>query len=485
VPEYAVPVAYGSLSFSDINTEQQIFNFDEEVISVHYYDTLMPINLTELVNLGDTVLEASYSTDLPFGPFPVENGQSIFSLEEEFSFNLDGAELRSGAVRSGFLKVIFESDADGYLDLNYSIPGITLEGEPLALLGQTSPASEETPFIDELLLDISGYTLDFTGESGLERNRLTGELSVLTSAEPLYTAQIYGDDVVSVKLELIDLEVEELRGYFGQWFREIDEEIVLDSTLYQGGTISLAEMNAQLEFINNFGVDAQIELQEVSSINSLSLEQVPLSVNGLTDLLNIPRAIETVDEVLASSVSFNFDNTSNITEAIAVTPNRFRILGDALLNPLGDVTGGFDFYRADYPFQIVADISFPLCLGIENFILRDSIDIDFSALENVKSASLNLVLNNEFQVGFDLSMQLPQSSSAFWSGSIIPAAENSSESMVLEITLDQDLISELIQAEQVVLTATANSFLGQEVKILTDQNLEITITAKAELDVEI
>jgi hypothetical protein len=484
-PEFAFPIAKGELSFHDLEDSNDYLQLDGEVIEVHYYDTLAPLDLNELINLGDTLLEAAYTPGIGIGPLPFENATNIFTLDEDFDFNLDGALLRYGKVRSGSLRVIFESDVDGYLDLTYLLTGIELDGEPLSLLGQTEPASAAEPFTDELIVDISGYTLDFTGASGIERNTLTGELSVATSNSPAYTAQVYGSNLVTVKLELLDLEIEELRGYFGQWEREIDEEIVLDSLIYQGGTVTLGELNASLEFINNFGVDAQVQLSELATLNSVTGNQVVLQTTELYNLVNISRAIETADAVIPSSVTFEFDETSNLAEALSVTPNRLKLQGDAILNPLGDVSGGFDFFLDEYPFQMVADISFPLCASIEDLTLLDTLRLDLEREENIKALTLTAVLKNSFELGFDVEMFLPGVPEVFWQASIIPEVDGEVTEHTITLELTESRLEEFYTASELIVKVVVNTTNSGEVKLLTADKIEILITGKATYGVEI
>ncbi len=479
-PEYTFPIAKGELSFNNFSNKNNTLVLDGEVVTVHYYDTLTPLNIDELVNLGDTVLQAIYSPGFAFGPIPFESGNNIFSLVEDFNFSLDGAELRTGKVKSGSLKVTFESNADGYLDLSYVIGGIRLNNNPLSILGKTEPASSENPYIDELIIDVSGYELDLTGSTGLERNTLSGDLNVSTSSLPAYTAQIYGIDEINVKMELLDLEVEELRGYFGQWEKSLDEEIILDSLIYQGGTISLAEINASLEFINNFGIDAQVQLSEIAAVNTVNSEQVLLQTGGLNDIVNISRAIETEESVIGNSVTFEFDASSNLADAISATPNRFRLVGEANLNPLGDVTGGFDFYLDRYPFQIVTEIDFPLCVGLNNLLLVDTLAVDLgSNADQIKSAKLIVTLENEFPVGFDLLVHMPEVEEALFEGELW-AELNAGESEVqrIEIPVSSEQIEQLLKAKKIIISANGNTVNSEEVKILTEDKLEILITAE-------
>ncbi len=478
-PEIATPVAYGELSVFDIE-ENDYLQYDDDVIKVHFYDTLTPLDLAEVVDLGDTILEASYSLGFSFGPIPIENGNTIINLSEDFRFNLDDAELRSGKIRSGLLKLVFESNVDGYLALNYALPGIDLNGESLVISAETAPGSSEVPSFQELLVDVSGYALDFTGLGGDERNTLYGDLTIATANAPVYTAQVFGTDSVKVKMELLEIEVEELRGYFGQFSRDVDELIVLDSVFYQGGNISLSEIDVNLEFINNFGIDAQFQIEELAAVNTITEEELVLNTPGLYDQFNVPRAIETPEGVIPNSFEFNFNESSNLAEVISVTPNQFRLRADAELNPLGDISGGFDFYIDQYPFQMVTDVQFPLCLGINNLVLSDTLSIDLKEeVDNLERIKLFVYLENDFPVGFDYIVRLEDEMEPLISGSVVSANEfGESVSFDQELELTADQLDRLANAQFLTFTATANTTAGEEVKFLTSQTIDIRITAE-------
>lgn len=477
-PEFATPIAYGQLSVFDVE-ENDYLLLDEDLIKVHYYDTLAPLDLTELIDLGDTTLEASYSLGFSFGPIPIENGNDIFSLSEDFTFNLDDAELRNGKIKSGTLRVIFESNVDGYLDLAYSLPSIVLNGEPLSIASQTTPALDEDPYTEELLVDVSGYSLDFTGLSGNDRNTLFGELSVATSTAPTYIAQIFGDDEIRVKLELLEIEVEELRGYFGQWNREVDELITLDSVFYEGGNVTLSEIDVNLEFINNFGIDAQFEITDFSALNTINAQELMLTTTGLYQQFNVPRAIETPTGLIPNSFGFGFDEASNLAEVVSLTPNQFRLQADAILNPLGDISGGFDFYLDRFPFQVVTDVQFPLCVGITDLTLSDTLAVDLENVEDVKSITLFVNLENEFPVGFEFSLSLEGDEAPLLTGEVLAANElGESIPTTIELTLSEDQLERLAASEFVLVSATANTTAGEEAKFLTSQEIDIFITAE-------
>ncbi len=474
--DYAFPIAQGTLDFQDIKNDDWL-DLSGEVVKVHFYDTLAPLNLSEIINLGDTVLQADYTPDIGFGPIPFGNDQQIFTLDEDFEFDLEGALLRSGKVKSGFLKVTFESTADGYLDLSYELPGITLDGDFLTLTGQAEPATSIDTFTDEILVDISGYSLDFTGESSTERNTLVGSLNVSTSAEPEYTAQILGNDVVSVNMELLDLEVEELRGYFGQFNRELDEIIILDSVLYQGGSLSLSEANIQLEFINNFGVDARIELEEFSTQNSFTGSSVTLDTPGLYEPLNITRAVETIEGVQASSVSFDFDDNTNLADAVNITPNQLALVGSAELNPLGDISGGFDFYLDKFPFQIVADVQFPLCLGIDSLVLQDTLGLSIGEQKNIKTLEITAKVLNSYGIGFKSDFTLENEDEPLFSIQVNESVNEEEVETVTTFKLTEEELQRFLSSESILVKLEVNT-ASEDEKILVEDHVEVILTGK-------
>ena len=462
-PEYAVPLAFGELSVSNV-INQDILEVNDNLISVHYEETLTPIDLSTLLSLGDTVIEQIYTPDLGIGPLPFNNSTNIFSLDESFEFNLDGAEIRLAKVSAGTLNISFESNVDGYLDLSFLLPGISLDGEALSLLGQTEPATDTENYQSSITVDISGYEFDLTGLDGTERNTIYGELNVATSAEPTYTAQIYGSDEIIIKLELLDIEFDEVRGFFGEF---------------------TVDLNVELR--NYLGLDASIDLETVSALNSESAEQVNLENPEFFIPHNFTRAIESEDGVFPSVKTFLFDsNNSNLADFVSVTPTEIIFQGNAHLNPLGDVSGENDFYLADYPLEVDIELDVPLCLALDTLTLRDTLEIELDRLDDISKLVIKSTYENGFELEGELDFYVPSSSEPlanFKLNSATTADDPYAGNSDFELTTEN--LDKLKESETIIIEARLNTLNPEAIKILNSQKITLLFTAIATYEARI
>lgn len=476
-PELAFPIAQGTLSLSDI-VNPEYLDYSQNFVSLSIKDTLRPIDLSSLLNLGDTIIEEVYTPGIGIGPIPYGNSATIFTLDETFNFNLDQAEIRYAKVKAGTLSITFESTADGYLDLSFFLPGITLENESLSILGQTEPA-DEANYVSTISVDISGYEIDLTGEDGTERNAIYGELSVATSAEPEYTAQIYGADEIITKLRLIDVEFEEVRGFFGAYEEEINEQLDLGISNYNGGTIGIEEIDLELEIKNYLGVDALLDFSSVEAVNSINSNTLELEHPIFSQEINLTRAFEFPNYVEPDTEVITFTNeNSNLADFVSVTPTDINLSGIATLNPLGDITGGNDFYREQFPLEILVDLEMPLCVSANGLTLVDSLDVSIDNLENLTSLVLNIHYENGFQLeGLTEVFIDSESLLSFELESSVDETDVAQETV--SIVLSQEQIKRLGESQELVFQSVLNTFNTDAIKIQSDDQIELLITAVA------
>ncbi len=151
---------------------------------------------------------------------------------------------------------------------------------------------------------------------------------------------------------------------------------------------------------------------------------------------------------------------------------------------MGDVTGGFDFYLSDYPFQIVTDLSLPLCLGLDNFTLTDSVDIDIDQVDDISQLILNIKLTNGFPLGLNFIVRFEDEADTLGEGSILPAAEGEFTENSIQLTLNSDQILKLGEVDQLIISATAETYNSEEAKILTTDKLDVLITAQITYEAE-
>ncbi len=479
-PELAFPIASGEVSLYDFINPDYLEN-EGDFLSVSIQETITPVNLDDLLDLGDTIIEQVYTPGLGIGPIPFGNSTNIFSIEQDFGFDAENAKIRYVKIKSGAINFSFKSDVDGYLDLEFLLPGITLNGEVLEIFAQTEPATNLNLFESSFSVDVSGYEMDLTGQDGTERNSFYGELSVATSESPEYIAQIYGSDEIVVEIELENIVFDEVRGFFGTLSQDLNEEIEIDIPGYAGGSISLEEINLDLEIKNYLGVDAIINLDNITATNQFQETSEELNHSIISDQINFTRAFETPNMVFPDIELLSFNSlNSNLAEFISITPNQIGLTGFVELNPLGDLSGGNDFYRRDYPFEIDINLEIPLCLAADTLILIDTLDVNLNEIEDISNLILKLNYDNHFEFNGELEIFFPDQIETLGSFSLLAApSENTSSNQISEIELETDQLETLQSSNFLVVKAKIFTENGQEIKIQADHKIDIILTAVA------
>jgi hypothetical protein len=95
------------------------------------------------------------------------------------------------------------------------------------------------------------------------------------------------------------------------------------------------------------------------------------------------------------------ETSPSFFELLGYFPRVVSMLGSVALNPLGDVSGGNDFFDAQVPPELILDLEWPLITQIENLRLRQLRDIDPISLPDF-NGDLVLEVTNGFPVHWGL-----------------------------------------------------------------------------------
>ena len=99
------------------------------------------------------------------------------------------------------------------------------------------------------MIDLSGASIDLTGVSGNDINRIASELTIGTPAFIEDTAQVYGSDSILVSMHFKDLLVQQVAGYFGQETLDFDvEQKVFDPDVFTNGFLEINPTRARTFF---------------------------------------------------------------------------------------------------------------------------------------------------------------------------------------------------------------------------------------------
>ena len=319
--------------------------------------------IPSLTELPDTIVAQELTPDFTGGPFPVPPGAVLLDTEEDIVFQGIDQQFSSLVLSAGRIDYFVESSTNGYVELQYAFPSVTVGGQPVEL-NVVLPPSDGVAFQTESgTIDIAGAVIDLTGVSGNEINRIASQLIIGTPTDITDTAQVYGTDSIRVRMHFQDMLVEQVAGYFGQETVafEVDQTVFQPSD-FPGGFLQIEPTRATLQFRNTIAADLRLQLDA-------------LSVDGIAvghPLLGVPQQISRADwngeEVEPTVWEMDLLETAPaLFDLLGYLPEVVSASGEALLNPLGDVSGGQDYFDTRQPPQLYLDFEWPLEGAIENF----------------------------------------------------------------------------------------------------------------------
>jgi hypothetical protein len=492
--EALVPVAHGRLDLSDLLPDSLLVIDADGLLHLAYESDWIELPLDSLVALPDTAIINSFSPPFTGGPFSIPAGSNLISLNEDIVLDAEPAQLRLVRFSEGTLRYALRSYVDGLLDVSYELPGVNQNGTSFFLETTTGPGFPGDPWEQTGELDLAGVELMLTGGSGIGVNSVVSIMSVNASSTVSEPLIVFGEDSVAIELEFVDAKIEYARGYFGDYTSNLDESFVLNSAVSaQENGLVFPGFFFHLEMENYFGADARLYVNEIEGLgaNSVFLEH-----NDFTGPFNVTRAWDNDGTVVPTGldIEMNADN-SNIVDWISNVPDSARLQIDFELNPLGDVSGGNDFFYSDFPPRVRYNLDIPLCITAQNFSLTDTLFIQDELEFPSSSGLLHLYASNSFPFSFNVALQLYDSTDVFVTQ--IPIMEsvqaglfsslqepNITTNSHVTFQLEDGLLETLKVGSYFLITATLNSFGQQEVKLNGTEFIEVKIVADMKTEIE-
>ena len=147
----------------------------------------------------------------------------------------------------------------------------------------------------------------------------------------------------------------------------------------------------------------------MTSVNSKTGQNVLLHSAILGKNINVMRALETGNPavpVIPTIYPINFDN-SNLKPMFENLPNKlyFKIHGQT--NPMGNISGGNDFYYNGFGLKLMLNLDIPISLKANALMLVDTVKFNFnnnSDKNKITKGTFKLIADNGFP--FDAKVQL-------------------------------------------------------------------------------
>ena len=330
-------------------------------------------------------LDTGWATtfELPFigGPIPVAPGAEIWGEQETIAFDLPDVGLRRARLGGGVLEITATSTVQGPLELVYRIEGADFpsgaEGDGNEVVVSIVPGEPAS-----LVVPLEGVELDLDGTNNLDANRLVTSWYVRVPETAAAEVGIFGSDVLTLSVALDAIEVAQVEGSFAQRSLEISDTVIVgDLGAIQSLEVQWSEIAIDLTLLNNAGLDLIIGLDALQRIDSLPAgETTDLIDPSLQTSVWLPRATVVETDGMESwgiepgEAVLSFGTEGDFLEGfLSTVPEALVLSGEAEVNPLGDVSGGYDRVDLERLPEVEWAVKAPLSVGFSEVIWVDTL----------------------------------------------------------------------------------------------------------------
>ncbi len=409
--EYNLPLLKTELKLEDIIPDSIIDYNDKNEVLIKYSERILEFKVDSLLDLNGDTIERDF-TIAPVLEFLFEPGVQFYSSNEDLDFDNLTVELKEGIIENGNLLITAENTIESRLAVELSIPYAKLGGTPLSLTEYIPPATGEENGILNWEIDVSGYELDLTGESGNDVNKLLVIIDMFVPEED-EAVLVTNLDLVNLKITYENIDVRYAKGYLGQesyTFNEGDGfEFIKE---LNGAMIDLDNAYADFHLHNGFGIDLQANIFQLKSINKTTGNEVSLESEFIGSTVNLSRADYIDESVRPFQKTYSIDGSnSNITSFLEVIPDSILALGSALMNPFGNISNYNDFATNKSELSCDIDLTIPMKLSLSNLLISDTSSYEWGDMA-VGLASATLYIHSVNSFPADITLDLIASNSS-------------------------------------------------------------------------
>ncbi len=433
-----------------------------EVAHLVWQGEVARLDVSGLGQIPDTTVANDLTPDFVGGPIAVPPGSTLLDEFEDISFDVDGPEFRRLTLDSGLLAWTVESTTDGFVQLQYDFPGVVKDGVPVRLDIVLPPATEVGGLASASgVIDIAEASVDFTGISGTSRNKIASHLIIGTPEGISDTAQVFGDDSIRVAMTFSGMKVRDIEGYFGSFDVDVNEGLPLfDPSTFPSGLIGLSPLRADLMLVNNMAADLRLNLTSLS-LGGTSIDHPSIGQDQYLARADWSAGTPPVADVWSMDL---LSTTPAFFDVLAALPDSLRASGELEINPLGDVSGGNDYFHKDYPPLLKLDLDVPLNVALTDLVFRDTLRIVPTEVPDF-DGRLHIEVRNGFPVQMSLAGAWQPSGSSF-AATLEPRAGGAGEAPVTTISVpissEELAAGGDIQFEAGLATAGYKNFTGHE-----------------------
>ncbi len=422
--------------------------------------------------------------------------QDLIVVDDTVLYDLGKAELKKMLIKSGKVKMQLYSTLQDTLFIDYKIPSAIKNNDTVHLYLKVPPALPGGVQNVSQEVDLTGYTIDLRGRSGLATNSFwnifRASIDSTGKLMPLSTS-----DSVWIRYGLYDIIPQFAEGYLGQDIVNIGptkSTIALFSKI-TNGTLDLKDIKLNLMVENGIGASATLGFDYLISKNTRKGNTVILNSPLLSNPLTIARATRIGYAAISNTSSFELNTTnSNIKPFIENLPDELNYKLTAKLNPNGN-QGFTDFI--DYDSKLVAslDMQMPLAFNAKGLTLIDTTAFSLGNNQNntgIDKGRLNFIFENNYPISLNAKLYFLDASNhiidsvfegsgaTISAGNINPSTYRTTGAVksVISINIDAAHYDRLKAATKIIIKAVLNTNGAGYLKLYSDYKLKLKLSGE-------
>jgi len=374
--DWAAPLIADTLKLTNLYNDSTLTTSNQTTIDVDLTRTILDIGLSDLLAIPDTLITQIYSPTLSINNVPP--GTNFVNSVEEHVLDLNGIQLKKIRVSEGKIKVKVFNPLATKVYYTVQLPGVTKNGNVFEQTYFVDAGSIPQPATSQEDLDLAGYDIDLTGESGMNYNRLQSKISIKTDENgPVVSVTAQHD--FKFDGEISGIKIDYAKGYFGnQQISDTSNVFISQLNSVVGGTLDIPSPNLTFTIENGMKVSLKGKLTLAENTNS-SNNTNSLTSPSIGSDFYIAQAVGNWDNLQPSShqIQFNSGN-SNIEQYLENLGSSHKFGYQIQLNPWGNVSGGADEVFPNSRIKAKVNFQMPLQVGADGLTLRDTFNFDLS-----------------------------------------------------------------------------------------------------------
>jgi hypothetical protein len=406
---YDIPLAYGSLSLTDIinaiDKQGYIKEDNNGLLYLVYCSNAFSQSAENLLPIPSQEFSQVFtSSDVDF---PSWAGQDSIKFSRstyfDFSVSRSDAEIDSMHFKMGLMNLNTSIDYPYPCRITLTFPTLVRNGKPYSYTVNKTDNNTNYSTKNNVPIILSGYKVSFANVNGAA-NKIPATYNVVIKNSK---GTISSSNSISMTADIQMATFSSIFGYMGQindLLNQTDQKITLNffDNSRSNYNIEFEKSELAAYIHNSFGVPVQIRLDSIRTYSEKTYTYFPVTFDPSVIDIKYPGATQ-----IGSTVHDTINIQSNIADAIPTSPHYFYYNASAIANPSGK-TGNPNFFTDTSMVNIEMELTLPLKFKAGNLQVSDTMSFDPGATLNDFSIIKKIVLFNTFtnSIPFDLKVQV-------------------------------------------------------------------------------